>query len=83
VVSVGTTLTLASNDTATLVLVVHTTTLVSHYTSACLHFHVLGDWIIDITKLTITMGILAIVIPLTEAFVFKVATLLGLEALVD
>jgi len=51
--------------------------------SASLHSHVLWDRVIDVAKLSVSMGILAILIPLTVAFVFKVATLLSLESLID
>jgi len=55
----------------------------SDHLSASLRSHVLWDRVIDVAKLSVSMGILAILIPLTVAFVFKVATLLSLESLID
>ena len=43
----------------------------------------LRDRVIDVAQLCITMSILAVLIVLTIALVFKMTAFLGLEALVD
>ena len=58
-------------------------TLIGHYTTARLQAQVFRDRIVYVTQFSIAVSILAVLIPLTEAFVLEVATLLSLEALVD
>ena len=57
--------------------------LVSHYTTARLQAQVFWDRVVYVTQFSIAVSILAVLVPLTEALVLKVATLLSLEALVD
>ena len=57
--------------------------LVGHYTTARLQAQVFRDRVVYVTQFSIAVSILAVLVPLTEAFVLEVATLLGLEALVD
>ena len=58
-------------------------TRVGHYTTARLQAQVFRDRIVYVTQFSIAVSILAVLIPLTEALVLEVATLLSLEALVD
>ena len=57
--------------------------LIRDYTTARLQAQVFRNRVVYITQFSITVSILAVLVPLTEAFVLEVATLLGLEALVD
>ena len=57
--------------------------VLSHDATTCLSLHVLRDRVIDVPQLTISVSILAILIPLAISFVLKMATFLCLESLID
>ena len=53
------------------------------HASASLLSHMLWDRIVDLSKLCVSMGILTVLVPLTVSLVFKVATFLSFESLID
>ena len=68
---------------STALAIAHGALLVGHYTTARLQAQVFRDRIVYVTQFSIAVSILAVLVPLAEAFVLEVATLLSLEALVD
>ena len=72
-----------STGASTALAIAHRALVVGHYTTARLQAQVFRDRVVYVTQFSIAVSILAVLVPLTEAFVLEVATLLGLEALVD
>ena len=68
---------------STALTIAHRALVVGHYTTARLQAQVFRNRVVYVTQFSIAVSILAVLVPLTEAFVLEVATLLGLEALVD
>ena len=68
---------------STALAIAHRALVVGHYTTARLQAQVFRNRVVYVTQFSIAVSILAVLVPLTEAFVLEVATLLGLEALVD
>ena len=59
------------------------TICIRDHTSAGLLSQMIWDWIVDLSELSVSVSILTILVPLAVSLIFKVATFLSFESLID